>query len=199
MPTLRGWAALGAAFALRSAVDRLRRDPAAGRGDLPFRLGDRRSPLRPQQRTASPAHAPDRTHSGTRRGKSHSRAVADLQQATLRSHRRRRGTQSRHRLLRRGAGRRARANDRPLRGLVQTARGVQGGARRCSGCATRWRSPNPSAPDAAPIASSSIPQVEDLGGLPIVRGQDPNVNTARANFSHSWRRRLLHSPRVSAG
>jgi uncharacterized protein (DUF58 family) len=29
------------------------------------------------------------------------------------------------------------------------------------------------------------PQVEELGGLPVVRGQDPNVNTARANFSHS--------------
>ena len=29
------------------------------------------------------------------------------------------------------------------------------------------------------------PQVEDLRGLPVVRGQDPNVNSARANFSHS--------------
>ena len=29
------------------------------------------------------------------------------------------------------------------------------------------------------------PQVEDLRGLPVVRGQDPNMNSARANFSHS--------------
>jgi len=29
------------------------------------------------------------------------------------------------------------------------------------------------------------PTVETLSGLPIVRGQDPNVNSARANFSHS--------------
>ena len=29
------------------------------------------------------------------------------------------------------------------------------------------------------------PTVEPLSGLPIVRGQDPNVNSARANFSHS--------------
>jgi uncharacterized protein (DUF58 family) len=29
------------------------------------------------------------------------------------------------------------------------------------------------------------PRVENLGGLPVVRGQDPNVNSARANFSHS--------------
>jgi uncharacterized protein (DUF58 family) len=29
------------------------------------------------------------------------------------------------------------------------------------------------------------PRVEDLRGLPVVRGQDPNVNSARANFSHS--------------
>ena len=30
-----------------------------------------------------------------------------------------------------------------------------------------------------------FPMVEDLSGLPLVRGQDPNVNSARANFSHS--------------
>lgn len=30
-----------------------------------------------------------------------------------------------------------------------------------------------------------FPMVEDLTGLPVVRGQDPNVNSARANFSHS--------------
>lgn len=29
------------------------------------------------------------------------------------------------------------------------------------------------------------PGIEDLVGLPVVRGQDPNVNSARANFSHS--------------
>ncbi|MCP4305271.1 MAG: DUF58 domain-containing protein [bacterium] len=29
------------------------------------------------------------------------------------------------------------------------------------------------------------PSVEPLAGLPVVRGQDPNVNSARANFSHS--------------
>jgi uncharacterized protein (DUF58 family) len=29
------------------------------------------------------------------------------------------------------------------------------------------------------------PSVESLTGLPVVRGQDPNVNSARANFSHS--------------
>ena len=29
------------------------------------------------------------------------------------------------------------------------------------------------------------PSIEDLTGLPVVRGQDPNVNAARANFSHS--------------
>lgn len=29
------------------------------------------------------------------------------------------------------------------------------------------------------------PTVEQLTGLPLVRGQDPNVNSARANFSHS--------------
>ncbi len=29
------------------------------------------------------------------------------------------------------------------------------------------------------------PTVEQLAGLPVVRGQDPNVNSARANFSHS--------------
>lgn len=29
------------------------------------------------------------------------------------------------------------------------------------------------------------PAVESLSGLPVVRGQDPNVNSARANFSHS--------------
>jgi len=29
------------------------------------------------------------------------------------------------------------------------------------------------------------PRVENLTGLPVVRGQDPNVNSARANFSHS--------------
>ncbi len=30
-----------------------------------------------------------------------------------------------------------------------------------------------------------FPTVESLNGLPVVRGQDPNVNSARANFSHS--------------
>ena len=30
-----------------------------------------------------------------------------------------------------------------------------------------------------------FPMVENLTGLPVVRGQDPNVNSARANFSHS--------------
>ena len=30
-----------------------------------------------------------------------------------------------------------------------------------------------------------FPRVEHLTGLPVVRGQDPNVNSARANFSHS--------------
>jgi len=30
-----------------------------------------------------------------------------------------------------------------------------------------------------------FPTVETLTGLPIVRGQDPNVNSAKANFSHS--------------
>lgn len=30
-----------------------------------------------------------------------------------------------------------------------------------------------------------FPHVENLSGLPVVRGQDPNVNSARANFSHS--------------
>jgi uncharacterized protein (DUF58 family) len=30
-----------------------------------------------------------------------------------------------------------------------------------------------------------FPTVETLLGLPIVRGQDPNINSARANFSHS--------------
>ncbi len=29
------------------------------------------------------------------------------------------------------------------------------------------------------------PGIESLAGLPVVRGQDPNVNSARANFSHS--------------
>lgn len=29
------------------------------------------------------------------------------------------------------------------------------------------------------------PGIEHLAGLPVVRGQDPNVNSARANFSHS--------------
>ena len=30
-----------------------------------------------------------------------------------------------------------------------------------------------------------FPTIEELSGLPVVRGQDPNVNSARANFSHS--------------
>lgn len=29
------------------------------------------------------------------------------------------------------------------------------------------------------------PAVEDLDGLPLVRGQDPNLNTSKANFSHA--------------
>ena len=29
------------------------------------------------------------------------------------------------------------------------------------------------------------PTVEELEGLPVVRGQDPNLNTAKANFSHT--------------